>query len=508
MSRRSRESAHTVPVGQLSIADLVEQSARLGLTRLAGPVGPQSVLRVEVTSLERLASVPAGTLVVVPGEENPAPYRLDVALRRAGARGLAGLVFVTGVVLPETAVALADRGGVPVFSAAGVNPADVAMAVDRLLSGGASEAMMRAAAAVERATELAAAPDSTVESILAAAGNALGTELVLVQDADVTWSDADAVCIGEVAIGRVVATAPDAATPVALPVVASLASRAAQRRMSDRYAGSQSRADLVVELVLAESSRVEAFVGQAARLGLPLQHSHVVAWLKPTSTTDPGAQAPRSVQPALELFALQLVDGRPETWHVAFLQADMLLVSSEEHGAADHQRRLREVGARIQRHARTLAGPGWEYTLGLGTPQIGAAGLRLSAAEARIASESAIAAGRAGEVELTDVTGLRRVLLDFFASPISRRLLVDILQPLDDLGPERADTAVRTLLAYLAHRNSLANAGRELHLHANAVGYRLKWIRQALQLDLEDPDTRFAVELACRVRLLGTPTPS
>ncbi len=492
-----------MPVGQLTIDDLVAQADRLGLTRLAGPVGPQTVLRVEVAALERLADVPAGTLVVVPEEENVAPYRLDVALRRAGARGLAGLVLLTDVVLPETAVALADRGGVPVFRAAGAGPADVAMAVDRLLSGGASEAVLRAATAVERTSAHAASPDSTVESLLTAAGNALGTELLLVDDPDVTWSDPHAVCIGEVAVGRVVAAVPDAATAVALPVVASLASRAAQRRMSDRYARSQSRADLVVELVLAESSRVEAFVGQAARLGLPLHHSHVVAWLKPTGVNDPAGQAPRSVQAALELFALQLVDGRPETWHVAFLQSDVLLVSSEEHGAADHQRRLREVGERVQRQARTLAGPGWEYTLGLGTPQIGAAGLRLSAAEARIAAESAVAAGRAGGVELTDVTGLRRVLLDFFASPISRRLLVDILQPLDDLGPERAETAVRTLLAYLAHRNSLAHAGRELHLHANAVGYRLKWIRQALQLDLEDPDVRFAVELACRVRMLS-----
>jgi DNA-binding PucR family transcriptional regulator len=107
-------------------------------------------------------------------------------------------------------------------------------------------------------------------------------------------------------------------------------------------------------------------------------------------------------------------------------------------------------------------------------------------------------------VELTDVTGLRRILLDVYASPISRNLLHDVLAPLDTLGPERATTAVRTLLAYLAHRNSLVHAGRELMLHPNAVGYRLKRIRDVLQLDLDDPDTHFAVELACRVRLLST----
>ncbi|UPL16097.1 helix-turn-helix domain-containing protein [Microbacterium galbinum] len=150
-----------------------------------------------------------------------------------------------------------------------------------------------------------------------------------------------------------------------------------------------------------------------------------------------------------------------------------------------------------------MAGSDWAYTLGLGTPQVGALGLRQSAAEARIAAESAIAAGRLGGVELTDVTGLRRVLLDVYASPISRELLHDILRPLDDLGPERALQSVRTLLVYLAREGSLVHAGRELMLHPNGVGYRMRRIRELLGIDLADPDARFAVELACRVRLLG-----
>lgn len=461
------------------------------------------IASVDIATLDTLDALAPGTLAIIPGEEDPAPYRLDVALRRASARGLAGLVFTTALALPETAVVLAERGRVPVLAAPHAKPSDLAVAIDRLLSAGASEAMTRAAYAIEQATAAAAGDDGSVEGILAAASRALGVRLSLEDDPTALWSDNDAVCVGDVPIGRLMADRADAAADVTRPVVASLLSRASQRQMRDRYAPTQSRADLLVELVLAESSRVEAFVGQAARLGFPLQLSHVVGWLKPTAIHDPDARPPRGVEPALELFALQLVEGRDEMWHVAFIQEDMLIVSTETHGAGDHQRRLRELGARLQRQAQQLAGPGWAYTLGLGTPQLGAIGLRQSAAEARIAADSAVAAGRPGGVELTDVTGLRRVLLDFYASPISRSLLNDVLTPLDALGGERATTSVRTLLAYLAHRNSLASAGRELNLHPNAVGYRLKRIREVLQLDLDDPDVRFAVELACRVRLLG-----
>ncbi|MCW4385360.1 helix-turn-helix domain-containing protein [Salinibacterium sp. SYSU T00001] len=488
----------------ISSAEIFTQSTRLGLNHIAGPLAGTPITRVDVVELDALDALAEGTLAVIAATTDPAPYRIDIAIRQASARGLGGLLFTTGIRLTETAVVLATRGGMPVFTAPGVKPSELAVTIDRILVGGASESMTRSAYAIERATEAAAeAEEAPIEAILAAAGDALGHRLTVDESAPVAWSDSDAVCVGEVPIGRLVADGDDPAVAIALPVIASIVSRSIYRQMRDRQAPRQSRADLIVELVLAESSRVEGFTGQAAALGLPLQLSHVVGWIKPTHRADSTRRPPHSVEPALELFALELVDHRDEMWHVAFIRDDILIVSTEEHGAGHHQRRLREVATEIRDHARTLAGESWEYTLGLGTPQSGASGLRQSAAEARVAAESAIAAGRAGAVEVTDVTGLRRVLLDFYASPISRNLLDDVLHPLDALGRERSTTAVRTLLAYLSHRNSLAQAGRELTLHPNAVAYRLKRIREALQVDLDDPDTRFAVELACRVRLLG-----
>lgn len=487
---------------QLTTADLLAQADRLGLRHAAGPTQGPPITRVELCELETLSSLPAGSLAVVAVPAQLESYRLDIAVRQASARGLAGIVLLAGIRPPDTAVALAQRAGVPVLLAPESGASDLGFALDRLVSGGASETMTRAAFTIEQATRAAASAQPRVE-VLAAASAAAGVRIELVEDADVVWTDGDAVCIGDVPIGRLVPERDDPAVAVALPVVASVLSRSLQREMRERFAPTQSRADLIVELVLAESSRVEGFLGQAAQLGLPLHLSHVAGWLRPAHRTGGAVRPAASVQPALELFALQLVERRDEQWHIAFLQDDAIILSTEEPGAGDHQRRLREVSAAIQEHAHALAGEDWEYTLGLGTPQTGAAGLRQSAAEARVAAESAIAAGRAGGIEVTDVTGLRRVLLDFYASPTSRNLLHDILQPLDDWGADRATTAARTLLSYLGHRNSLGMAGRELNLHPNGVAHRIKRIKAALDVDLDDPDTRFAVELACRVRLLG-----
>lgn len=514
-------------MAQFTITDLLDQRDRLGLFHAAGPAESAAIERVQIVDLTTVDTLSRGTLAVIAPVGDGAAWRIDIAIRQAIARGLPALVVTADLEVAETAAVLAHQGSVPVLTAPGSNPADLAVAIDRLLAGGASEIMTRSRYAVAQATEAAGATDATVEDILLAAGQALGVTLEMVEDAGASWTENDVVCVGEVPIGRVRVASPsptsptsptgptspahpadpvDPAVAMALPVVAALASRTAQRHVRDRFAPAQSRGDFIIELVLADGSRLESFVGRAARLGLPLQLGHAVAWLTPTPMLDPDSDSapPRSVAPALELFALQLMEGRPESWHIAFIQQDMLVVCTEETGAGDHQRRLRDVATQLQDYAKELTSGDWVYTLGIGTPQQGAVGLRQSAAEARVAADTAIAANRTGGVELTDGTGLRRVLLDLYASPISRTLLDDVLAPIDALGAERAATAVQTLFAYLANGNSLARAGRDLNLHPNAVGYRLKGIREALQLDLADPDTRFSVELACRVRLLRT----
>ncbi|HWE09818.1 MAG TPA: helix-turn-helix domain-containing protein [Solirubrobacteraceae bacterium] len=73
------------------------------------------------------------------------------------------------------------------------------------------------------------------------------------------------------------------------------------------------------------------------------------------------------------------------------------------------------------------------------------------------------------------------------ASQTARSSVDALLAPLDRLGPRRAHTAVATLQVYLDERGSLARAGTRLHLHPNAVAYRMRQIRSHLGADLDDP---------------------
>ncbi|WP_106581645.1 PucR family transcriptional regulator [Murinocardiopsis flavida] len=469
---------------------------------------------MEIADIGSIDALPAGTLVIADVSEPPSAYRLDIAIRQASARQLGGLVFPAALLPALTSQNLASRGGVPVLQAPGRSASDLAVAIDRMVNSQAADVLARARFAMERVRAAAAGTsENPLDTVLAAAGEALGGRVELTTDPQVDWAADSAVFIGEVPRGRLVfepagqdGCAGDDAAGLALPGIASVVSKVLLREVQHRFAPRRTSAELIAQLVVAESARVESLADQAYRLGFPLQLSHVVAWVEFTDPGDTSRHPPRAMQSALELYALELFESREELWHIAFIHDDALLVSSESPGNGDHQRRLREVAAGIADHAQVLTGGRWESTVGLGTPQMGAAGLRQSAAEARIAAETAIASGRIGRIEATDATGLKRVLLDFYASPISRELLEDLLHPLDSLDPRKTETAVRTLLAYLSHRNSPAKAARELLLHPNAVSYRMRKITKALQLDLDDPDTRFAVELACRVRLLGAKT--
>jgi len=79
----------------------------------------------------------------------------------------------------------------------------------------------------------------------------------------------------------------------------------------------------------------------------------------------------------------------------------------------------------------------------------------------------------------------------------------DLLAPLDALGPRKAAIAIETLHAYLDEQGSFQRAAVRLNVHRNAVVYRMAQISQTLPHDLTDPDERFALQLACRGRLMS-----
>ena len=101
-----------------------------------------------------------------------------------------------------------------------------------------------------------------------------------------------------------------------------------------------------------------------------------------------------------------------------------------------------------------------------------------------------------------DASGLRAMLAEWYATDSARRSVSTLLEPLEGLGGRRAEEAIRTLQVFLDEQGSVTRTARRLHLHRNAVAYRIARIRDTLDVDPDDPDARLALQLACRARLL------
>jgi DNA-binding PucR family transcriptional regulator len=140
---------------------------------------------------------------------------------------------------------------------------------------------------------------------------------------------------------------------------------------------------------------------------------------------------------------------------------------------------------------------------GVGSPHPGPTGLLSSAAEAKAAVTAAYAAGAVNSAVLFDRVGLRRALVEWYASDIAQEAVTTVLAPLAELGGQRGERLIQTLHAYLDHQGSLTKTASALHLHRNAVAYRIKSAFTLLEVDPNNPDDLLLLQLACRARELS-----
>jgi hypothetical protein len=74
------------------------------------------------------------------------------------------------------------------------------------------------------------------------------------------------------------------------------------------------------------------------------------------------------------------------------------------------------------------------------------------------------------------------------------------LAPLAALAPRSRERLEQTLLAYLRQRGNGPRMAADLHVHPQTVRYRLARLRELLGPALDDPETRFELEVVLRAR--------
>ncbi len=153
------------------------------------------------------------------------------------------------------------------------------------------------------------------------------------------------------------------------------------------------------------------------------------------------------------------------------------------------------------------AGPGRGVEIARAVGERRAAlGVRCDFAGARESWQLAKAALRASTAEAAPADGLIKVedhlvdLLLLAGSGVARRIAAHRLSPFNSLTPKARERMQETALAYLNHRANAVQMAKALHLHPQTARYRIARLRDLLGDELDDPDSRFELEIALRAQ--------
>lgn len=153
----------------------------------------------------------------------------------------------------------------------------------------------------------------------------------------------------------------------------------------------------------------------------------------------------------------------------------------------------RQIAESARRAAEAVPGAS-PVSLGVAGPRRGAAGAHAAAIEA----EQALAIGRAlhsdGRTTSFEELGPYCFVLGRPRSEI-RGFVERVLGPLET-ERDRYEDLAQTLEAYLDAHGSLNEVARRLFLHRNTVRQRLRRIAEVTGADLDDADSRLALQLA------------
>jgi sugar diacid utilization regulator len=430
-------------------------------------------------------------------------YQFDIALRLASSRDVVALVLGDAHAprVNPTALESSRRFGIAIVRPTEpVNLADLVTTLGAGLRGSAELALRRAVDAFGLLAAASSEPHTLVENVAQAV------------DADIALLDSS---VDGMAFPITVDGEPDRwvvfrhETPGARPelllvgklLADSLAlAAAASRRAEDLPI--RSRAQLLSEIMESSVDDRSELLGRARGIGIPIDGWHVVVRIEHDTTDDARGDEVRAFEAREELgrTVLDAVNSTGGVWHLARAESSLVVVRMyrNDPGPSASGTAVKAASSALQ--AATERGRHARLYCGVGTAHPGASGLINSAAEARAAVAASRARNRPNVATAFDSLGLRRALVEWYASHTARKAVETVLAPLDQMGKTKADSAIRTLQVYLDNHGSLSQTASVLHLHRNSVAYRVSRIFSELDVDPDNPDDWLLLQLACRAR--------
>ncbi len=244
------------------------------------------------------------------------------------------------------------------------------------------------------------------------------------------------------------------------------------------------RATFLDELLAGEIADEQAWIQRGAALGYDLTSPHV-AWLI-EATRVPEWPAP--LLTFIERLGVAAPSSRRGQDILLFWPIDNAVSGRELKAVAGDL--IAQITAKL---------PQAKFVIGIGRPAPSPARWLQSQQQAR-ESWRLGKEWKAAPITYFGDLGLYQLLTALGGSPESARFFRKTLGKLVSHDDNNNAELVDTLEAFFACHGNLSQTAGRLHIHRNTLTYRLERIAEITQLDLDDADARFSLQLALMLR--------
>lgn len=244
------------------------------------------------------------------------------------------------------------------------------------------------------------------------------------------------------------------------------------------------RATFVDELLASEIADEQAWIQRGSSLGYELTRPHV-AWMVQAHNVG------NWPHPLLR-FAEERGVNVPASWR----DEGLLLFWPIDN--PNSGRELKSVASEFVDRVQ-MQSPQAEITVGIGRPGVGPSQWFRSQEQAR-ESWRLGKNWRGTSVTYFGDLGLYQLLTALGKDVEAARFYRKTLGKLISHDEEHNAELVETLEAFFACHGNLSQTAGRLHIHRNTLTYRLERISEITQLDMDDADARFSLQLALKLR--------
>lgn len=448
-------------------------------------------------------------------------YQFDVVVRRAIGRGIAALIVIAPATtrISITARALCRKGRLALVRMSPTQDVNAVLgAIARQVADELHVTVERTRRCLDAIDRLERRPIDPA-ALAHLASRILGRE-ISVEPNDVAGPGTD----GPDGDGRlavpVVITEPDGdqfrtdrltdedANTLVRMVLWRLAAEASRSTLVEEQARRTnllSVGEVLRQLVESDQSTRDDLSPLARKLGIPIDGWHVVVLIELDDVASGGdGVLAFSLRERLTRTALATISTSGTTWHAAQAPDALWLMHSSSMPPA------RDIGLRVHRQVTDVVEalrrivPAVRCYAGIGGVRAGASGVAGSATEARLATAHARTLRKTNLPVSFDVIGLRTTIVEWYGSPTVQKSIDTLFAPMADMAPARRDSTIEILCTYLDLGGSVARTAVAMHLHRNAVRARIQRSLELVGVDIDDPDQRLFLHLACRARRPST----